>query len=143
MKVKYRDQLSENLRLNPSEIHSALSELEVYYVVRECLNRADLGRVGDFGSNGMRTGATEYDSETEVIFRYLIDTHDSRRELSKEEILSKTDEVFRHAFSETYPRPKLTAVANAIYNELHKLCIEIRGRRFKITNEHGFQNNIQ
>ncbi len=106
----------------PLNLKKTFYEIELYYLIREVVNKANLGKCADVGDNGMMTGVCEYDYETYMIFEELQKKYRSSEKIKKAELFKFVKQIFEKAFCLTYvDNFQGKVLAEMIYNEIYKL----------------------
>ncbi|MBK9322954.1 MAG: hypothetical protein IPM97_08425 [Bdellovibrionaceae bacterium] len=107
---------------NPLNLKKTFYEIELYYLIRECLNMADLGRVADVGENAMMTGVSEYDRETYLIFQEVQKKYWKREKITKTELFEILKAIIGKAFVPDYvDNVEGKLLGQSIYNEIFKI----------------------
>ncbi len=121
MHKKFRARVIEQLRIQPAN-QDAFIAIELYYLIRECINRIDPARIADIGENGMQTGVSEYDTEAYAVFEEVQAHYFREEQLTKKALHDFLQELFTKKF---YPgifkESQGQILAQSIYNEIYKI----------------------
>ena len=129
MNTYLKAELSEKLfDPNPLNLKKTFFEIELFYLIRECVNRADLAGCADVGENGMMTGVSEYDNSTFRIYQELKLKYLAKKKITKLDLFEIVKAIIGKAFVPEYvDNINGRKIAQSIYNEIYKL--EIGQRR--------------
>ena len=132
MNSKFRRYLLEQLPFTASD---TLFEIELFYLIRECINRVDPARIADVGQNAMQTGVSEYESETFAVLGEVQAHYLQEELLTKTELRDFLSALFVTQFYPGIFKPgKAETLAQSIYNELYKLEL---GKKAKATSPYA------
>ena len=123
MYKRFKHDLSDKIfDTAPLNLKKTFYEIELYYLIRELVNKANLGKCADIGDNGMMTGVCEYDYETYMILEVIKEKYRSSEKLKKAELFNFVKQIFEKAFCLTYvDNFQGKMLTEMIYNEIYKL----------------------
>lgn len=110
-------------------------ELQIFFLVRECVNRIGLGAGEEVGRNGGLTGVDEYEGEVYRIYSWLLKNYADAKSITKDELFAQVKIVWAEMFFDgAAANDDGRRLADSIYNELYKLenPHDISARRKKV-----------